>query len=170
MKLIIISDIHGSIPYIKKIEQLINQEQTDNIIILGDILSNTSYQDDDIIINTLNKYSDKIIAVAGNCDNSYTASKLNFTLVDSYQKINIDGQNFYLSHGHLNDKYDYLFKDNFLLSGHTHIPHLQGIHLNPGSVGRPRHNTKHTCLLYCTPDFLLIDLDSMQIIEQKRIN
>ncbi len=170
MKLLIASDIHGSSYYIKKLEQLNLQEQPDNIIILGDILSNNNAEDDEIVINTLNKYSNKIIAVAGNCDNSYTKLRMNFALSDSYQKINIDGQNFYLSHGHLNNKYDYLFQDNYLLSGHTHVPILQGKHLNPGSVGLPRQNTKHTCLLYCTPAFLLIDLDSMQIIDQKRIN
>ena len=93
-----------------------------------------------------------------------------FGLVADYEKIDIDGVPFYLSHGHLNNKYAYLFDDNYLLSGHTHVYNLEGKHLNPGSVGIPKVNKEHTCLLYEKKEFKLINLENFEVIASKKIS
>ena len=127
MKLIIASDIHGSLRYTKKLEELIIKENPDNIILLGDILyhgARNSLPDEYStmgVANILNKYSDKIIAVRGNCDSEVDDMVTNFNLSADYKEINIDGTKFYLTHGHLINKYSYLFQDEYLLSGHTHV-------------------------------------------------
>ncbi len=176
MKLIIASDIHGSCKYTKRLEELINRENPDKIILLGDILYHGARNDlpDEYstmgVIDILNKYCDKIIAVRGNCDSEVDDMVANFGLVADYEKIDIDGRVFYISHGHLNNKYDYLFEDNYLISGHTHVYNLDGKHLNPGSVGIPKVNKEHTCLLYDNNVFKLINLDDFSIIMEKELN
>lgn len=175
MKLIIASDIHGSFKYTKKLAELIDRSNPDKIILLGDILYHgarnalpSEYSTVDCI-ETLNKYSDKIIAVRGNCDSEVDNMVANFGLTADYEKMNIDGIPFYLTHGHLMNKYASLFHDKYLLSGHTHIYNLEGKHLNPGSVGLPKENQEHTCLLYENYEFKLINLENFSVIATKTI-
>lgn len=173
MKLIIASDIHGSLKYTKKLEELIIKENPNNIILLGDILYHGArnalpeeYSTGDVA-NILNKYSDKIIAVRGNCDSEVDDMVTNFNLSADYKELEIDGTKFFLTHGHLMNKYAYLFSDNYCLSGHTHIYNLDGKNINPGSVGIPKVNPEHTCILYQDNIFYLINLDDFSILQKK---
>lgn len=176
MKLIIASDIHGSAKYTKKLSEFIDHKNPDNIILLGDLLyhgaRNALPDEYDTIEVTriLNNYASKIIAVRGNCDSEVDEMVTIFGLSNDYAIIYIDGIKFYLSHGHLNDKYDYLFKDNYLISGHTHVYNLDGLHINPGSVGIPKINKEHTCLYYENKTFYLIDLDNFNVIKEMTIS
>lgn len=176
MKLIIASDIHGSLKYTQKLEELINKTNPDNIILLGDLLyhgARNSLPDEYStmgVANILNKYSNKIIAVRGNCDSEVDDMVTIFSIMDDYKTIDIDGTTFYLTHGHLIDKYNYLFKDKHLISGHTHIYNLEGKQLNPGSVGIPKLHSEHTCILYENKVFKLINLDDFSTIQELTIN
>ncbi len=176
MKLIIASDIHGSLKYTKKLEELIKKTNPDNIILLGDLLyhgARNSLPDEYStmdVANILNKYSNKIIAVRGNCDSEVDDMVTIFSIMDDYKTINIDGTTFYLTHGHLIDKYNYLFKDKYIISGHTHIYNLEGKQLNPGSVGIPKLHPEHTCILYENKVFKLINLDDFSTIKELVIN
>ena len=176
MKLIIASDIHGSLKYTNKLEELINKENPDTIILLGDLLYHGArnalpeeYSTMEVA-NTLNKYSDKIVAVRGNCDSEIDNMVTNFDIMSDYKSIDIDGTLFYITHGHLINKYDHLFQNNYLISGHTHIYNLEGKHLNPGSVGIPKLNPEHTCILYKDKTFYLINLEKLSIIKETKLN
>ena len=68
------------------------------------------------------------------------------------------------------EKYEKLFKDEYLISGHTHVYNLEGKHLNPGSVGIPKINKEHTCILYKDKTFYLINLENLSIIKETKIN
>jgi predicted phosphodiesterase len=46
---------------------------------------------------------------------------------------------------------------------------LEGLNINPGSVGLPRKNKEHTCLYYENKTFYLIDLDTFNVIGTKII-
>lgn len=176
MKLIIASDLHGSLKYTKKLEELINKENPDKIILLGDLLyhgaRNALPEDYSTIevANILNKYSTKIIAVRGNCDSEVDDMVTDFNIMSDYKSIDIDGVKFYLTHGHLINKYENLFQDEYLISGHTHIYNLEGKHLNPGSVGIPKINPEHTCILYKDKTFYLINLDNLSTIKETKLN
>lgn len=176
MKLVIASDIHGSYEYTKKLEEFILKKDPDNIILLGDLLYHGARNalpneyDTVSVYNTLNKYANKIIAVRGNCDSEVDEMVTIFGLTNDYQIIYIDGVKFYISHGHLNSKYEYLFKDNYLISGHTHVYNLEGKWINPGSVGIPKVNKEHTCLYYEDKKFYLIDLDTFEVIDEKELS
>lgn len=176
MKLIIASDIHGSYKYTKKLEELISKENPNTIILLGDLLYHGArnalpeeYSTIEVT-NILNKYSNKIIAVRGNCDSEVDDMVTNFDIMSDYKSIEVDGINIYLTHGHLIDKYENLFKDEYLISGHTHVYNLEGKHLNPGSVGIPKVNKEHTCILYKDKTFYLINLDNLSIIKETKLN
>lgn len=176
MKLIIASDIHGSLKYTKKLEELINKENPDKIILLGDLLYHGArnalpeeYSTIEVS-NILNKYSNKIIAVRGNCDSEVDDMVTDFDIMSDYKSIDIDGVKVYLTHGHLINKYEHLFQNEYLISGHTHIYNLEGKHLNPGSVGIPKINPEHTCMLYKDQTFYLINLENLSIIKETKLN
>ena len=176
MKLIIASDIHGSLKYTKKLEELINQENPDNIVLLGDLLYHGArnalpeeYSTLEVS-NILNKYSNKIIAVRGNCDSEVDDMVTKFDIMSDYKSIEVDGINIYLTHGHLINKYEHLFQGEYLISGHTHVYNLEGKHLNPGSIGIPKVNPEHTCILYKNKTFYLINLENLSIIKETPLN
>ena len=175
MKLIIASDIHGCLTYTQKLEKLINIEQPNNIILLGDILyfnqeiSSPLEYDSHKTATILNKYQDKIIAVRGNCDSKSDDQILKFDITRNYIDIKIDDINFFLTHGHLTSWYIDKINGKVVLCGHTHQYNLDGQYINPGSVGIPRKSTKHTCIIYDNKTLSLIDLDDFSIIEQKHL-
>lgn len=171
MKAIIVSDIHGNLEYMKKLDKLISSEieNLDYIILLGDILNNY-YKYDNYEINEvaklLNKRAGIIKCVKGNCDSQEDQKKLNFNINQEYDEIILDGIKFYLTHGHLINKYHHIFEDNYLFSGHTHVYNLEGKHLNPGSLSYPRKKPEHTCFIYENKKIKLIDLDSYNTISE----
>ena len=74
MKLLIISDIHGSSYYANKILEINDKEKPDKIILLGDLYYHgprnklTKDYAPMEVANILNSLKDKILAVKGNCD------------------------------------------------------------------------------------------------------
>ncbi len=172
MKVLIASDIHGNLEYTKKLDDLCNKEHFDKIILLGDILNNYYYYDPkeiDEIIRILNKRATITTAVKGNCDRGYELDRLNFSLVNEIDKIDLDNHSFFITHGHLYNKYHSYLDNNYTISGHTHIYNLDGIHLNPGSVGFPRRNKEHTCFIYQDNFLYLIDIDTQKKIQYKAL-
>ena len=172
MKAIIASDIHGNYKYTKKLEELIKKYNPDKIILLGDLLYySTDSKDFDATktIDILNKYSDKIIAVSGNCDRDLNENLLNFDIKNNYKEIVMDGIKYILTHGHLLPYLMDQIKDNYTITGHTHIYVTDGINLNPGSVGIPKINKEHTCFYYEDKIFYLINLDDLSIIMSRNI-
>ena len=71
MKLFVISDIHGSLYFLRKVINIFEKEKYDKILILGDELYHgprnplpRDYSPKEVI-EILNKYKDRIIAVRG---------------------------------------------------------------------------------------------------------
>lgn len=174
MKIIIASDIHGCVTYLKKLEKLINIEQPNYVILLGDLF-NFKENNHDLLefdqnktAEILNKYQDKIIAVCGNCDTT-KKNLAAFPLNKNYLTLNIDGHSFFLTHGHLISWYLDQIKDKLVLSGHTHVYNLSGKYINPGSVGLPRQNKEHTCIIYENKLLKLINLANFNTIQIRNL-
>ena len=173
MKLIIASDIHGNIIYTKKLAELIDKEQPEKIILLGDLLSSYGMDYDEFdryeVANVLNKYANKIISVQGNCDGYEDNELLCFDNSKKSQVFEVDGLIFYLMHGHLFNNYLSTIDNTYILCGHTHRYNMEGTIINPGSVGMPRGGNNHTCIIYNNKNISLFDLDDNKIIETREL-
>ena len=163
MKYLVVSDLHGVKAYVSEFEKLVKLELPDKIILLGDILSNTS--DDYLLSETLNLYKDKIIGIRGNNDTYYVEKLLDFKLND-YHIERINNKNFFFTHGHLLYSFDF---DNidYIISGHTHISEVKEYMnipiINPGSISLPR-DFKHTYMIISDKIYIK-DLDG-NILEE----
>ena len=159
MKLIIASDIHGSAYWCQKLMELVDQEQPDRLILLGDLLYHGPRNDlprdycPKQVIPMLSTRKDKIIAVRGNCEAEVDQMVLPFPCMADSCQLLLDGRTFYLTHGHhaSPDALPPLPEGSVFLSGHTHVKLNEtrgGIRcLNPGSVSIPKDGS-HSCLIY----------------------
>ena len=159
MKLVIASDIHGSAHWCGKLMEIIEAEQPDKLILLGDLLYHGPRNDlpqdyaPKQVIPMLSQYADRILAVRGNCEAEVDQMVLPFPCMSDYAVLAADGFTFYLTHGHLHtpDKLPPLTPGTVFLSGHTHVKLdeiRQGIRcLNPGSVSIPKDGS-HSCIVY----------------------
>ncbi len=159
MKLIIASDIHGSAFWCGKLMEVIEAEQPDKILLLGDLLYHGPRNDlprdyaPKEVIPMLSRLKEKILAVRGNCEAEVDQMVLPFPCMADYALLHCDGVTMYLTHGHQAgpEKLPPLEPGTVLLSGHTHVKRdeiLQGVRcLNPGSVSIPKDGT-HSCMIF----------------------
>ena len=159
MKFIIASDIHGSAYWCRKLCDLVEAENPDKLILLGDLLYHGPRNDlprdyaPKQVIPMLSRHADKIIAVRGNCEAEVDQMVLPFPCMADFSQLLVDGRVLYLTHGHHHnpDNLPPLKAGSFFLSGHTHVKLDEvrnGIRcLNPGSVSIPKDGS-HSCLLY----------------------
>lgn len=153
MKYLVVSDIHGSSDSAQIIEEKFKKFNCDKIIILGDILYHGPRNDlpanynPKKVIEILNNYSDKIIAVRGNCEAEVDQMVLKFPIYLSCYLL-INNQKYYLTHGH---HVNYLMPKEFkektiILYGHTHIYRKDvvdgNLYFNIGSITLPKENTE----------------------------
>ena len=171
MKLIIASDIHGSAYWCRRLCHLIEEEQPDRILLLGDLLYHGPRNDlpDEYapkqVIPMLRAFKEKIIAVRGNCEAEVDQMVLPFPCMADYAQLYIDGKLLHLTHGHHHSPDDLpsLPEGSIFLSGHTHVKLDEvrgGIRcLNPGSVSIPKDGS-HSCLICENGEF------SFRILEE----
>ena len=164
MKLLIASDIHGSAFWCRRLCEIAEAEQPDKLILLGDLLYHGPRNDlprdyaPKQVIPMLSRYADRILAVRGNCEAEVDQMVLPFPCMADYALLNWDGQDFYLTHGHLwnPDNLPPLAEGTVFLSGHTHVKLdeiRKGIRcLNPGSVSIPKDGS-HSCLIWENGEF-----------------
>lgn len=156
MKIFFMSDIHGSLYYTKKALEGFKKENADYIAILGDELYHGARNPLPEEYNTkevtklLNEYSDRIIAIRGNCDSEIDELVLDFPMMSTYSVILYDDRRLFLTHGHIynEDNLPKLRKGDVFIYGHTHVPKAEkkdGIYIiNPGSITFPKENNPNS--------------------------
>ena len=159
MKLLIASDIHGSAYWCGKLMDLIQAENPDRVILLGDLLYHGPRNDlprgyaPKQVIPMLSGIQERIVAVRGNCEAEVDQMVLPFPCLADYAQLLVDGKLFHLSHGHHQnpEQLPPLPQGSVFLFGHTHVKldqQVNGIRcLNPGSVSIPKDGS-HSCLIY----------------------
>ena len=164
MKLLIASDIHGSAYWCSRLCELVEQEQPDKLILLGDLLYHGPRNDlprdyaPKQVIPMLSKYQDKIIAVRGNCEAEVDQMVLPFPCMADFSQLVTEDAVFYLTHGHHHNPEHLppLSEGSIFLYGHTHVKQdvvIGGIRcLNPGSVSIPKDGS-HSYLIYENKEF-----------------
>lgn len=172
MKLLIASDIHGSAYWCRRLMALAEAEAPDKLVLLGDLLYHGPRNDlprdyaPKQVIPMLSAWKDKIIAVRGNCEAEVDQMVLPFPCMADYAELLVDGQTFYLTHGHHQnpDNLPPLPEGSVFLSGHTHVKLDEvrdGIRcLNPGSVSIPKDGS-HSSIVYENGEF------SFRILEEE---
>ena len=159
MKFVIASDLHGSAYWCGKLMEVIQQEQPDKILLLGDLLYHGPRNDlpreyaPKQVIPMLSQHKDKIVAVRGNCEAEVDQMVLPFPCLADYALVMDGATCFYLTHGHhaSPDALPPLEQGSIFLSGHTHVKMDEvrnGIRcVNPGSVSIPKDGS-HSCMVW----------------------
>ena len=130
MKVMFISDIHGSYYWANKAIEKYHEEKADKLVILGDILYHGPRNDlpknynCKKVIALLNPLKKDIIAVRGNCDSEVDQMVLDFPMRSDYALMDVDQHHFFMTHGHLfnEDQLPLLNENDILIYGHFHKP------------------------------------------------
>ena len=164
MKLVIASDIHGSAYWCGRLCELIEQENPDRIVLLGDLLYHGPRNDlprdyaPKQVIPMLSALKERILAVRGNCEAEVDQMVLPFHCMADYALLDCGGSSMYLTHGHHAnpDALPPLPEGSVFLSGHTHVKLdkiVGGVRcLNPGSVSIPKDGS-HSCIIFDNGEF-----------------
>lgn len=177
-KFLIASDIHGSAYWCRQLLEIFQREGADKLILLGDLLYHgprndfPEEYDPKTVFALLNAKKDKIIAVRGNCDSEVDQMVLEFPMMADYALLLHENKTVFLTHGHLfnADMPPSLQAGDLLLNGHFHTPchHRLGngaLYANCGSVGLPKAETPHSCILLETGALTWIDLETGGIFD-----
>ena len=138
MKLMIASDIHGSLYYCQKMFCAYEREQATRLVLLGDLLYHgprndlPKEYDPKQVITLLNKLSKtgKVLAVRGNCDAEVDQMVLDFPCMADYaQMVDDQGRTLFFTHGHIygtglhgsSMNMPQLPEGSAFIYGHTHI-------------------------------------------------
>ncbi len=159
MKLMIASDIHGSAFYCRELIEAFNREKPDKLLLLGDILYHGPRNDlpteynPKMVIEMLNRISNEILCVRGNCDTEVDQMVLDFPVLAEYCILYVAGHMIFATHGHNFNESSLpkLKKSDILLHGHTHVPacnvHNDYTYINPGSVSIPKEDSEHSYII-----------------------
>ncbi len=160
MKLMFISDIHGSVHWLDKAIEAFEQEAADHLVILGDMLYHgprnplpEGYLPAETAVK-LNGIADRIIAIQGNCESEVDQMVLDFPVLVKHSNLLVDGKRFFLTHGHEYNSSNMpkLPEGSVVCHGHTHIPVIEQVDgvwvFNPGSVGLPKNSTPNSYGIY----------------------
>ena len=172
MKLMIVSDIHGSAYYCEKMLECYKKENADKLVILGDVLYHGPRNDlpeeyaPKKVIEMLNNIKEEILCVRGNCDTEVDQMVLKFPIMADYALLYWKNRMIFVTHGHNHnlEKMPMLKKGDILLHGHTHIPVCEKAgeiyYINPGSISIPKQNSEHSYIILDDEGITFKNLDT----------
>lgn len=170
MKILIVSDIHGSAYYAEKVVDVYKKTQPDTLLLLGDILYHGPRNplpegyDPAKVVRLLNAIKENILCVRGNCDSEVDQMVLEFPITGDYNILLYKGCKLFATHGHVygEERLPVLKKGDVFLQGHTHTASLEKkaagwFFINPGSVSLPKNDKPPTYVLFEDGVFRLMD-------------
>lgn len=171
MKILFISDIHGSLYYTRKAIEVFKEEAADFMVILGDELYHGArnplpleYNPKEVAL-LLNEYADRIIAIRGNCDSEVDEMVIEYPIMATYSTILYHNRRLFLTHGHIYNEENMpkLRAGDAFIYGHTHIPKAEkkdDIYIiNPGSITLPKENHPNSYGILANDTFQIQDFD-----------
>lgn len=161
MKIMLVSDVHGSLEHLEKIKEIYKIELPNKIIFLGDMYYG-GYDSKKEIEELLLWFPNSFI-IKGNCDSQVDVMSSSFGFMDFYY-FEAFGKKIYCSHGNIYNSSR--FPDlNFdcLIYGHTHfgmiIKKNNKYFLNPGSTTYPRSGSVNSYMILDDNGIYLKDLE-----------
>ena len=169
MKVLIISDIHGSGYYAEKIKEIVEKENAEKIVLLGDLYYHGPRNDlsqeyaPPKVAKILNSLKDKLLVVKGNCDAEVDEMISEFKF-ENYILMELNGKKVYFTHGHKYNIEVIPYEDfEILIYGHIHQGFIQEkegyLFANPGSISIPRLGSAHSYLIFDEEKLVLKDVD-----------
>ncbi|MBQ7316906.1 MAG: phosphodiesterase [Clostridia bacterium] len=182
MKLMIASDLHGSVTACKKLLDAFTASGADRLILLGDLLYHGPRNDlpegydPKAVIAMLSEKADKLFCVRGNCDTEVDQMVLPFPIMAETALLFVDGKTWFACHGHRSganptaNDLPKLPAGSAVMSGHTQIPVLDEnadgvILLNPGSVSIPKGGFPASYGVYEDGTFSVVGFEGERIFE-----
>jgi len=178
MKIVFISDIHGSKKYAELAQKAIEKENPDIIAILGDVLYHgprnplPEEYNPPAVSEILNSMAEKIVAVRGNCDSEVDQMIIKYPMMSDYNIIHDGKRKIFLTHGHIfsPEKMPHLNKGDIFAFGHVHISILEEnkdgvIILNPGSTSLPKQESTNNYAVYEGDEITIKSLIDYSIIK-----
>ena len=175
MKYFVMSDLHGSSYYTRKVLDVYRAGEYEKILLLGDVLYHGPRNDlpkdyaPKEVIKMLNPLKDEILAVRGNCEAEVDQMVLDFPVMADYALLDLGGRSIFLSHGHVYNHENFPLRKNgdVFLQGHTHLPVAEKkerdgkfyYHLNPGSVSLPKEGNPNSYGVLTEKCFTIYTLD-----------
>lgn len=180
-KLLIASDIHGSAWYCRKLLQALEREETERMLLLGDILYHgprndlpREYAPKDVIA-MLNPLKERIVSVRGNCEAEVDQMVLEFPVLADYCLMPVGDHMMFCTHGHIYNEEHLppMMPGDILLYGHTHVPRAEKVldkwMLNPGSVSIPKGGSVPSYAVLEEGTFTIKDMDGAAIMQAELI-
>jgi len=169
MKLVIASDIHGSLYYTNKLLDRFVTEKGDKLIILGDFYYHgprnplTEEYNPGDVAKALNGYKHCLIAIKGNCDAEVDQLISEFEMQERVD-LPYEGKTITLTHGHRYNLDNVPFDcGDVMLYGHFHVPFIKEengvVFASPGSVSLPKLNSKHSYMVIEGREIVIKSLD-----------
>ncbi len=183
MKLLFLSDIHGSLPAVEAVFAAAGATEPgtpgapDMVVLLGDVMYHgprnplPAGYDPRATASFLNRWKDRIVAVRGNCDAEVDQMLLEFPARADFSWLTLDGTRLFLTHGHLWGEASLppLSPGDVFVYGHTHIPRAhplgQGAVWNPGSCSLPKEGYEASFGLYENGVFRVRTLEGRTALE-----
>ena len=146
-KILVASDIHGSMIALDRVLDLARDYAVDKVILLGDIFGTGAAE----MVEKLNTIANKLTIVKGNNDWYFEPENAKFKIFDQTYE-NIAGKIAFVCHGHrLNDMDLASYGAKIILQGHLHRPFIEKvgnvIRVCPGSIAAPRFGSEKSFAL-----------------------
>ena len=172
MRILFISDIHGITDNLEYLDNDIKDQNIDKIVCLGDLYyAGPTYGkehniDSSSILEFLNKYSDILICMKGNCDSLVDVKASDFPICDGISLIRVDDLDIYITHGneYSYDKNRKINRSGVLVYGHEHIPSIKKddnmTYICVGSISLPRGGFPPTYAIYDNKIITIYDINN----------
>ena len=172
MRLLIASDLHGSLESLRFLLGQARELQPDLLVLLGDLVyhgprNHIPYEyTPDSVIEQLNAVKDRLLCVRGNCDAEVDQMVLDFPVLADYGVMFYKDHLIYITHGHIFNKENMpkMHDGDMILAGHTHVPACDQVgeclYLNPGSVSIPKEGSAHSYMIIDDSGLSWMDLES----------
>ena len=178
MKIVVASDLHGSMFWTRKLLEKIEKINPEMIILLGDLYYHgprnplTEEYNPQQVCECLNKIKNKLVVLKGNCDAEVDEMISEFSFEPSVS-MQVGKNNIFFSHGH---KYniDNLPEGKFdvMFYGHFHTCFIKQengkVFVNPGSISLPKGGTVNSYAVLSDEEVTIFDFDD-NIIESLKI-
>lgn len=182
MRLLIASDLHGSLDSLRFLINKAVETSPDLIVLLGDLVYHgprnplpPAYDTISVLdtMPSLDALPSPILAVRGNCDGEVDMGLLPFPLPESAW-IDADGLRIFATHGHrlpANPPLPGQSAGTVILRGHTHIPRgetIDGLHFwNPGSLSLPKGGSPRSYGIYENGIFRVLDMKGNDVLRHE---